>query len=346
MAFYPYMYLLVVVGALASPKEGYTSDPGASSLVTSPDQQWATTPDTSSHLHPSFVPALHSSESMQGPTNENRNSTTHDLEAALCASAQMEREGHDPGEVHDGRRVQNSPASPLARPRTITSRIRARLSRARCQLQGGWSQRWLSCNDSGSSNKDGSPCGSRSYYGLYTEGILLKYEVWCRAYLRQLRSEFGKHRQYHLYTEPLTEQEQAWASQVEMAAFQDFLAAGHATVASNTQRIDFLPTDSQVLSQRVSTPDPDLPYGVFHAAWVNSRTGRWGPRGTEDPETTSAGGADAANHEEEEDFAMFQTRTAPRPSWEQLMEQLGDWFQVGRQVGMAVSMVRSMVHSS
>ncbi|CAE7382167.1 unnamed protein product [Symbiodinium microadriaticum] len=95
---------------------------------------------------------------------------------------------------------------------------------------------------------------------------------------------FGRHRQYNLYTEPLTAAEQSWASQVEMAAYQDYTSAGHASTACNRQPIASLPSDSVCFSESYRAPDPSLPYGILHAAWVNSRTGLWGPRGSQDPE--------------------------------------------------------------
>ena len=47
------------------------------------------------------------------------------------------------------------------------------------------------------------------------------YMTWCKVYLRPLRHLFGRSLLWHQYTEPLSDDEIAWAMDVEFAAAQD-----------------------------------------------------------------------------------------------------------------------------
>ena len=103
-----------------------------------------------------------------------------------------------------------------------------------------------------------------------------------------------------------------------MAAYQDYTSAGHASTACNRQPIASLPSDSVCFSESYRAPDPSLPYGILHAAWVNSRTGLWGPRGSQDPELDAVPAQEHAQGDQEEDpdredVMLFQTGRADHP---------------------------------
>ncbi|CAE7511598.1 unnamed protein product [Symbiodinium sp. CCMP2592] len=73
--------------------------------------------------------------------------------------------------------------------------------------------------------------------------------------------------------------------QVEHAAAQDFFTTQRPLATHRPWRIHLHSKDGQVLADTPQeTPmDPNLPYGIFHAVWVNPTTGEWGPPGTQDP---------------------------------------------------------------
>ncbi|OLQ01677.1 hypothetical protein AK812_SmicGene15553 [Symbiodinium microadriaticum] len=345
MALHAFICFMSVAEVLASPKEGFDPGLGACSLTTAPHQRRVTALAMSPTSHDPPGPAFSGPETMLGGTHESMNSNFHDTDEDLndYARNMVGGEDRDSELPLEARRVQNlqntsdgatmpehtqashTPAMVVcsSTPGWITSAM-AQLQRLRLQQQG-WEPLWLAVLRR--IVHRGDPA----------------YEEWSRSYLRQLQSEFSRHRQYHLYTEALTTQEQAWACQVEMANFQDYLEAGHASPAATQGPLETLETDSHILAGYANEPDPNLPYGIFHATWVNSATGQWGPPGTHDPRTDGSVQDDADL--EQDDMALFQTGSTPRPNWEQLMEQLGDWFHEGRQVGMAISMVRALIHA-
>ena len=167
------------------------------------------------------------------------------------------------------------------------------------------------------------------------------YHRWCSGYLRRLRSLFGKELQAHLHRRSLSDDEVQWASRVEQAAYQDFLHHVH----GRREAIPCLPrlsTDDVVLASQPAQ-DPQFPYGISHAGWVNSATSQWGPRGTVDP---SAAGLDTEYSaeqllgEEGDITGLFQLRTSIESRWQLLIEQLHDWMAEGLAAGLAVRMAR------
>ncbi|CAE7202627.1 unnamed protein product [Symbiodinium sp. CCMP2592] len=114
------------------------------------------------------------------------------------------------------------------------------------------------------------------------------YKQWCGRHLRPLRAEFGPFLNSHQHTRALSPDEVDWARRVEHAAAQDFY--GH---RSPVQVVASVPQDTVILANHASAPSPDLPYGLFHAQWVNPTTGEWGV-GTPPP------GPPAAELEEED----------------------------------------------
>ena len=101
-----------------------------------------------------------------------------------------------------------------------------------------------------------------------------------RHYLRPINREFGRRLLYSLYTRALT-----WAARLEFAAYQDFRASQPQRVAAGVEPISHMPQDDTILADTVApVPRSDTPMGIFHAVWVNTERGTWGPAGTADPD--------------------------------------------------------------
>ncbi|CAE7470005.1 unnamed protein product [Symbiodinium necroappetens] len=166
------------------------------------------------------------------------------------------------------------------------------------------------------------------------------YARWSRLYLRPIRAEFSNRLQWERYTSSLTEGEIEWASRVELATFQDYNSAAGTRVQQGEGGISRLPTHDQVLADMMTPVDANYPFGLMHAGWVNSATGQWGPRGTEDPASVLEERA-----EDGEETVLFQTGTWRERRWEDLLEQFQQWFEEGREVGIAVRMVHTLTHS-
>ncbi|CAE7242656.1 unnamed protein product [Symbiodinium sp. CCMP2592] len=112
------------------------------------------------------------------------------------------------------------------------------------------------------------------------------YLQWCRTFLRPLRAHFRSRLEWQLYTRPLSTAEIQWARDVELATAQDYAASCPSGRGLVMRAIPHLPTDDRILAQ-VPQPQPteaDPMFGIFQAAWVNTRRGTWGPSGTSDPD--------------------------------------------------------------
>ena len=113
----------------------------------------------------------------------------------------------------------------------------------------------------------------------------------------------------------LEPEEVQWAARVEHACIQDYLGAGGSWGQSSRAPIATHPQDTQVLADfaiaasRPARSDPVLPLGIFHAVWVNSTTGTWGPAGATNPrqdaERPDEPGEDSASGEMEGDTASM-----------------------------------------
>ena len=110
------------------------------------------------------------------------------------------------------------------------------------------------------------------------------YRLWFRATFRDLHGEFREDLDEQVHNAPATAEEVQWAARVEHAAFQDYMEYTTDLVPTCWGPLAHLPNDDWYPQPVVAIhADPAYPFGIFHAAWVDTQSGTWGPAGTEPP---------------------------------------------------------------
>ena len=129
----------------------------------------------------------------------------------------------------------------------------------------------------------------------------LGYERWCKTYLKRLRGEFAPNLCHLLYTEPLTDEERAWAAHVEYATFQDYIAAGNQDRAAVAGLIPHMLQDDQVPSQS--------------SGLLNGAEGRDGecPDQSAPPHVSQSRNAPP---DESDEMGLFQREPGRKDTWE------------------------------